>query len=285
MIDKRKLAVDALSKALKLRSKLNINLTESVSAIEVAEMLGLEVRLVDIPSMEGMYISGSSPKIILSNLRPQGRMNFTCAHEIGHHIYGHGEEFDEITSAENVARKNDPKEFSADCFAGFFLMPKATIDSGMKLRDFKYETLEPHQVYALSSWLGVGYSTLVKHMQFGIKMISSAKKDQLLHYEPQEIRQQIFADSVKSNLHVVDDYWIGRAIDCEVGDYLSLPKNTSHENERLEIVKSGDKEIYLAKSPGIGKVTNSILNKSWFVRVSTKSYAGRGCYRFEEEVE
>ena len=285
MLNKKALAFDALSRALRLRKKLGIDLDRPVSAIEIAESLNIEVRLVDLPSMEGMYIAGPAPKIILSSLRPQGRRNFTCAHELGHHIYEHGEQFDEITSAKNISRKNDPKEFSADCFAGYFLMPKALIDSGMKRRNFTYETLEAHQVYALSSWLGVGYTTLINHMQFGIQMITQEKSHQLLHYEPQEIRQQIYPDSAISNLHVADEHWIGRAIDCEVGDYISLPKNSILEGVQLDTLENNNGCFLKTRVPGLAKATNESLGLSIFIRVSPKNYKGRSCYRFEEDVQ
>lgn len=285
MQNKKNLATDALSRALRLRKKLGINLEESVSPIEIAERLNIEVRLVDIPSMEGMYVAGSNPKIILSSLRPLGRINFTCAHEIGHHVYGHGEQFDEITSTENIARKSDPKEFSADCFAGYFLMPKATIESGMQRRNYSYANLEPHELYGLSNWLGVGYTTLINHMQFSLKMINQDKSHQLLHYEPQEIRQQICPASIKSNLHIVDENWIGRAIDCEVGDYILVPQNCVLEGSHLEFIESTSGCFLYAKTPGIAKISNPDNTWSSFIRISSLSYTGRSCYRFEEEVE
>lgn len=285
MSNKKNLATDALSRALRLRKKLGINLEESVSPIEIAERLNIEVRLVDIPSMEGMYIASSNPKIILSSLRSLGRINFTCAHEIGHHIYGHGEQFDEITSSENIARKNDPREFSADCFAGYFLMPKATIDSGMQRRNYSYANLEPHELYGISSWLGVGYTTLINHMQFGLQMINQEKSRQLLHYEPQEIRQQIHPASSKSNLHIVDENWIGRAIDCVVGDYILVPPNSTLEGSHLELIQSTSGSFLKAKATGIAKISNQMNSWSAFIRISSPNYKGRSCYRFEEEVE
>jgi Zn-dependent peptidase ImmA (M78 family) len=127
-------------------------------------------------------VASSAPKILLSSLRPQGRRNFTCAHEIGHHIFGHGEQFDELTDEKSTMRKNDPKEFSADCFAAYFLMPKSTIENGMKRRGYAYESMKPIQVYSLASWLGVGYSTLVNHLLYGIGTISRNKAQELQRF-------------------------------------------------------------------------------------------------------
>lgn len=278
------LATDALAKALRLRKRLSIPMDESVSALDAAESLGIEVRLIDLPSMEGMYVAGSSPKIMLSSLRPQGRRSFTCAHEIGHHIFNHGEQFDELTDEKSTLRNHDPKEYSADCFAAYFLMPKTTIDSGMKRRGLTYESLEPVQVFALASWLGVGYSTLVNHLQYGISMISRNKAQYLNRLLPKDIRQKLLGYAVSSPLHIADEHWLGRAIDCEVGDYLILPPRTQMEGQLIAVDGNNKRTIIHTQSSGVARVSNEMLGWAAFVRVSPHGYVGRSCYRFEEEV-
>jgi len=91
---RKKLAADAVSRALSLRKKLGVSFEESVSPIDAAEQLSIDVRFVDLPSMEGIYVADNEPKIVLSSLRPSGRRSFTCAHELGHHMFGHGDRFD-----------------------------------------------------------------------------------------------------------------------------------------------------------------------------------------------
>lgn len=285
MINKSLLASQALTQALKIRKRLNLPLDESVSALDAAEKLGVEVRLIDLPSMEGMYVSGNKPKIMLSSLRPQGRRNFTCAHEIGHHTFNHGEQFDELTKDKTGARRSDPNEFLADCFAGFFLMPKATIDSGMKRRGFSFAALDHIQIYQMANWLGVGYQTLVKHLLYSIKAISSSKADQLLKKTPKDIRTEIIGDRSASNLHIVDTNWHGRAVDCEVEDLIRVPLGFSIEGKQLQSVESlGSHTLLSARTPGIARLSSEISGWSAFVRVSPKNFFGRSCFRFEEEV-
>jgi len=285
MPNNKQLATVAIAKALRLRKRLEIPMDESVSALDAAESLGIEVRMIDLPSMEGMYVAGIAPKILLSSLRPQGRRSFTCAHEIGHHIFEHGEQFDELSDEKSNLRKRDPKEYTADCFAAYFLMPKTTIDNGMKRRGYTYENLEPVQVYALASWLGVGYSTLVNHLQYGTGMISRNKAQHLNRMAPRDIRQELLGRSVSSSLHIADEYWLGRAIDCEVGDYLILPEGTQIEGAQL-ITLGGEsnRTLIQTQSPGVARVTNETLGWAAFIRVSPHEYVGRSCYRFEEEV-
>lgn len=281
----KKLATDALARALWLRKRLGIPLTESVSAIDSAERIEIEVRSVDLPSMEGMYVAGIEPKIILSSMRPQGRRMFTCAHEIGHHIFNHGDQFDELVAEKSTPRRNDVREFSADCFAAYFLMPKATIDSGMTRRGFSYQSIDPIQAYTLACWLGVGYRTLINHLLYGLNSISHEMANRLLRIEPRDIRQQLLGRTVTTHLHLIDSHWIGRAIDCEVGDYLMLPKETTAEGYQLVAMDEGDESSLMqATAPGIARVSTARADWSAFVRVSRRSYTGRACFRFEEEV-
>lgn len=285
MHNSKLLATEAAGQALRLRKRLGIPISESVSALDVAERLGIEVRLIDLPSMEGVYVASSAPKILLSSLRPQGRRNFTCAHEIGHHIFGHGEQFDELIDEKSTLRKRDPKEFSADCFASYLLMPKTTIENGMKRRNLTYESLEPAQVYALANWLGVGYGTLVNHLQYGVGMISPNKAQELSKVPPKDIRQKLLCFPTSSPLHLADEHWVGRAIDCEVGDYLLLPWGTTYEGVQLAPSSGNedDRTFLQAQSPGVARVANDELGWAAFVRVSPHEYVGRACYRFEEE--
>jgi len=281
----KRLATDALAKALLLRKRLGIPLTESVSAIDSAERIEIEVRSVDLPSMEGIYVAGIEPKIILSSMRPQGRRMFTCAHEIGHHMFSHGDQFDELIAEKSAPRRNAVREYIADCFATYFLMPKATIDSGMKCRGFSYQSIDPIQAYTLASWLGVGYRTLINHLVYGLNSIPRDMANQLLKIEPRDIRQQLLGRTVTTQLHLIDSHWIGRAIDCEVGDYLMLPKETTAEGYQLVAIDGGhERSLMQATAPGIARVSSASAGWSAFVRISRRGYTGRACFRFEEEV-
>lgn len=286
MKSKKELAATAISYALRIRKKLGIPLDCPVSPLDVAESLGIEVRLVDFPSMEGMYVTGRQPTIFISTLRPQGRRNFTCAHEIGHDVFGHGEQYDEMTSEANKSRKDDPNEFLADCFASYLLMPKTTIDKSLSNRNYQYANLTEVEIYSLASWLGVGYTTLINHMCIGLKVITQSKATQLTRLKPKQIRANIFPKSSETNLHLVDEHWIDRTVDCEIGDYIVLPPSTAIEGQQVEVVdRSINRTVVEAKAAGIARASIESNNWAVFIRVSKTGYTGRGCFRFEEEIE
>lgn len=286
MTNNKSIVGESLVKALRVRKRIGATLYESVSPLDAAEQLGIEVRFMDLPSMEGMYIAGNSPKILLSSLRPQGRRNFTCAHEIGHHEFGHGEQFDELTAEKSNSRKRDPKEFAADSFAAFFLMPKTLIDNGMNRRGYKYETLTASEVYRLACWLGVGYATLVNHLLHSLNLIDHRKKEELLSSQPREIRQSLIGQPVSSELHVVDHHWLGRPIDCQIGDYLLLPNNATVEGGNAFTSYSHSTGLLIkANATGLARVLIDDENWASFIRISPDQYTGRSCYRFEAEVD
>jgi len=150
MYQNRKVAADALQLALKVRNQNKTDMKNAFCVYDLAEKTGLEVRFTDIPSMEGMYIPAKKA-ILISSHRPPGRQRFTCAHELGHHLFGHGIHIDEII--ENYTKQTNtrtPDEIKADLFASYLLMPSTTVNKGFVRRGWKLEKATPIQVYTVA---------------------------------------------------------------------------------------------------------------------------------------
>lgn len=79
----------------------------------VCESLGIIVRFCNV-DMEGMYQSGTQPRIHLSAFRPLPRRTYNCAHELGHHYFGHSTKLDELKAEKPNAVAEKPEEFLAD---------------------------------------------------------------------------------------------------------------------------------------------------------------------------
>jgi len=283
---RKKLAADAVSRALSLRKKLGVSFEESVSPIDAAEQLSIDVRFVDLPSMEGIYIADNEPKIVLSSLRPSGRRSFTCAHELGHHMFGHGDRFDEVFTGRWTSRWKDPKEFVADCFGAYFLMPRTTIESGLHKRHLSYRSLTEFDIHKLACWLGVGYRTLITHFAYGLNAISPEKAERLYTFTPATIRAKILGRSVSTELYTVDEHWMGRPIDCEIGDIILLPRFTTTDGDQLVVQGNlADYVVAEAKAVGATQVSTRDSKMSLALRVTRRRYIGRSCYRFDEDIE
>ena len=133
MDSKIELARKAYTVAIQERKRAGIGLTSAICVFDLIHKAGVEVRFQNISSMEGLYYNDGKPLILISSCRPRGRVAFNCAHEYGHHIFNHGARIDEVI--DSTSKKTwEPDEFLADCFAGFFLMPKIAISKAFAVR-------------------------------------------------------------------------------------------------------------------------------------------------------
>jgi Zn-dependent peptidase ImmA (M78 family) len=183
-----KLAFEAASHAMKLRQSLGVKLNEAIALYTlVHERMGIEIHFEPLASLEGVYRRRPQPLIVVSSLRPAPRQVFTCAHEVGHHVYGHSSHIDNLIE-ETRTGISDPIEFSANNFAAFLLMPKVTVCGAFVNRRWQPEHTTPQQIYRIACWLGVGYTTLIWHMLISLKLISSAHAASLQKSGPKQIR-------------------------------------------------------------------------------------------------
>lgn len=283
--DKKILAREAIAKALQTRRMAGYAMWDPACVYDLAEKIGVEVRFFDIPSMEGMYSSGENPTIIISSLRPSGRQAFTGAHELGHHVFGHGAQYDELVEQRSEARRFDPNEFKADSFAGALLMPKVAVDRGFALHGWNPATCSPEAFYTVATWLGVGYTTLVHHMQYAMQVIKPQRADELLRQNLMVTRSNLLGKECREHLVVADHHWTGRAVDIQVSDLVLLPPRTRIEGKCAAVYAENKMNVVAqGATPGIGRVVVDDLGWSTFIRVMRKQYSGRGKYRFEEEV-
>ena len=90
----------------------------------------------------------------------------------------------------------------------------------------------------------------------------------------------------KDPLVVVDDTWMGRAIDVQVGDVILLPSSTAFKGSVVEEIPGNSSALVVrAAKPGIGRFVIRDTKWAQFVRVSRKQYSGLARYRHREEVE
>jgi hypothetical protein len=279
------LARIALNKALEYRNLANIELTDSFCVHDRVEGLGIrEVRFVEIPSLEEWYWKDEE-KLIIGSLRPDGRQAFNCAHGFGHHVFGHGMCITSVQDATRDKRIFDPKEYLADMFAAFFLMPKSTVCNGFARRNWSISSATPLQIYEVACWLGVGYGTLIEHMCRSLKLINRTYADRLLKVTPMAIREHILGRKIAQKVILVDTHWTGRPIDLEVGDLIVLRDSLSFDGPGLTpagICRYG--ACYEALLPSSSTILTD--NESeWCVpvRISRMSYRGMNIFRFEED--
>jgi hypothetical protein len=285
---RRDIAQQAIRSALKTRQKAAIDLRDPICIYDLCERLNLSVRFADIPSMEGLYLPDIHPKptIIVSSLRPAGRQSVTCGHELGHHTFGHGEQFDELFEGRTDQRKNALEEFMVDMFSTMLHMPKLAVNAAFTNRSLDPLNCSHAQIFEIAGWFGVGYSTLVMHMARTLMLLPPAREDALLRHQPKDIRGEILGKACPTNLYVANQYWTGRAIDLQVDDILIAPDSVEVEGEAVEIIEQSEKRtVVKASAPGISRISHNEASWAAFVRVMRRGYVGLAPYRFDEEVE
>ena len=281
---RRSLVMDAADAALRVRQSAGLGMWTPICVYDVAEKLGIEVRFVDISSMEGMYCKNAAPLILVSSLRPPGRQAFTCGHELGHHVYKHGTRIDEIIGRPAAKSRFDPEEFLADCFAGFLLMPKSAVSRAFAIRGWDICSCTPLQLYTVAGLFGVGYTTLINHLASTLNLLPRSRANELAKVPPRQIRSVYLGREIKEDLTLVDAHWTGRPIDIQVGDLIQLPADVISEGHCIHLCEQGE-EVFVFRGavPGVGRFHQPSTGWSAYVRVSRRDYVGRSIFRHLED--
>jgi Zn-dependent peptidase ImmA (M78 family) len=282
--NKRALATQALKAAMTVRSKGGLDQYSPACVYDLCERLGVTVRFVNI-NMEGMYEKGAAPRIYLASQRPLARRAFSCAHELGHHVFKHGSSIDELKDRAMPFSWQDPNEFLADTFAGHLLMPTLGLRRAFAARDWSPPTSSPEQIYIIACDFGVGYNTLLTHLSIGAGMISSSYASQLRKISPKILRERLLGYPADQPLIVSDGVRLAPTIDIEVGSRLLVPLACTTTGAGLQLTDQlPDKRLFEAVTTGIFRIQ---CGDGWsaFVRVSRANYEGLARYRHLEEVD
>lgn len=274
----------ALRKAIETRKRLAIPMDHAVCAVDIAQQLDLEVWFQPLASLAGMYSGGNDPTIIIGSDRPTGYQASVCAHEIGHHIFGHGTRVDEYVEGAGRARSNDPEESLANLFGSHLLMPQAAIVRVFTAHEWSLEHPRPEHVYVAAGYLGVGYQALVHHLRWTIRSLSERVFDRLLGFQVKDIRETIRGHRTPENLIVADVHWLDRPLDLVTGDLALLPPGARVEGTAVQIIDEDAERITVrAVRRGLARAETPEPEWSSFIRVMPQCYAGAAIHRHLED--
>jgi Zn-dependent peptidase ImmA (M78 family) len=278
------LAHQAMLESIEVRDRWQREMDGPIDVYALCKDMGVRVRFVPIASMEGLYGRSESGAgtVLLSSLRPLPRRAFSCAHELGHHVFGHGSTIDDFVegAAARPASGFEPDEFLADTFAGFLLMPTLGVRKAFARRGWNMATATPVQVYTVACHFGVGYDTLIAHMAHSLRSIPRCHADELKKVGPKAIRELVLGAPSPHALIVADEYWELPTLDAETGTLLLLPAGAEAEGAAL-VAKTElpGGRLYEATRPGIVRVTHPRSAWAVFVRVARYHFAGLAEYR------
>lgn len=265
---------------MQLRRSLTIAREAPVNAFDVAQMTGLDVRFLDVPSLEGMFVRDPGLRVFLPSFRhrPRSRILFSCAHEVGHYQFDHGTTADEYL-ADGQNHKASDEEFLANCFAAQLLMPRAAVMEAFHRRKWSTTSVTPLQVYLISGELGVGYETLLRHMAQSLEILSQDEQERLLRTTPKAIKLKLVGRESTGRIVYVDHFWSHVPIDAECGDLVLLPKDANIDCSLLRrTARHGTSAIYTAIRSG--QELTTINGGEVPVRIARKNYTGPYANRY-----
>ena len=287
------LAHEAMAAARRVRIQADVSADSPICIFDLVENQfrdQIELRFKAAPSLEGLYVRGEpavgqSSIIIVSALRPSGRQRTTCAHELGHHVFGHGSSIEKVIE-DGSSQRFEPNEYLANSFASFLTMPKLGVLKAFADRKLKANAASATDVATVASQFGVGFTTIVNHLWHTLRVLPGEDANRLLKATPKRIREDILGRAVPGELVIVDKHWRGRAIDLSVGDHAALPVGAKLEGDSLRFVEHrpvGD--IYIGERVGRSRVEDPSSGMAAYARVSRLQYEGRAMFRHLEECD
>ena len=277
------LAMKGMQASISARTKAGLDLKSPICIYDLCEKLKVTVRFNDI-NMEGMYDREPKPRIHLSSLRPLARRAFTCAHELGHHVFGHGSTIDELNDSQLNSASRPPEEVLADAFGAFTLMPTLGIKEAFSVRGLDPNKASPLELFAIACSFGVGQATLVNHLAYALQLINPVRREQLGKVTPKAIRSEILGEVVSEPLTFVDHHWLASTLDMEEGALVLLPSSVAVDVTTLmpeRDLASG--RLFRAMKAGITRVVLPGTSWALYVRVSRKRYVGLARFRHLED--
>lgn len=276
----------AAKKAEHLRIKMSLTSLQPVNIFDICQSLDVTVRFVEV-ELEGMYFStesGISPTIVISKRRPMQRRVFTCAHELGHHLFGHGSKVDSVSEDPGAAAHYNDEERLVDTFAGVLLMPVAGVQKEFKLRGWNPAAASEMEFYVIACLFGVGFKTLVTHCKVH-NLISTDRANLLAKTIPAKLfRKFCNAHLAPAPFKLIDGLSRLNTTDVEVDSYILLPIDTVVEGEHIAVAGEGPGgKIFKALRPGIVRVYSALRDFGCFVRIQKMNYVGLAEYRHLED--
>ena len=278
----RELATRAAREAARVRARLGIGPTSSLCPLDMAEALGIVVRLDALPSLEGMYAPGVRDTVLLGAERPWGRIRHTCGHELGHYVFHHGTCVDELCVGRRPAWK--PEEYLAERFSTALTMPKLAVGDAVRRRGWKPTTLTAEQAFVLAQDFGVGYRSFVSHAERSLRMLSPPAADGLRRQGRAlgRLREAVAGFEVPHDVFVGDQHWGVRPMDVETGDIVVVPNDALFLGECARLSCQPVAHL-VAVAPGEGQLKLRTRQQPIRVRVGRRGFTGLARYRHLEE--
>lgn len=177
--------------ATRAHARFGVDLSRRVEVFAAIEAADVILAFEPMRGLSGAYVAeqGAQPGIIINSQHPLARQRYTAAHELGHHLLGHGSSVDpEIDPMERwgTAREVPDHEKEAEAFAAWFLMPQALVRSVLgRLGISKPKSAA--DVYSIALRLGTSYEATARQLQ-NLRLATVAEVRDWLATQPRAIK-------------------------------------------------------------------------------------------------
>jgi hypothetical protein len=160
-------------------------------------------------------------------------------------------------------------------------MPKIAVEASFARRGWSLKSPRSSEVYVVAQEFGVGYTTLIGHMERTLGCITSTAANALRKAKLPQLRSDLAGFKINQDLVVADDHWGERSIELEIGDVVSIPANAGFVGA-CGAHKRHPRAHIVATIPGRGSLALN-NSRSIEIRVSRRGFTGLARYRYLEE--
>jgi len=233
MPSQRKVLSDASMAAARLHARLGTDQTKPVDVFAVVQELGIWLTTQPLGSLYGFYLrQDGALGICLNAGHPETLQRYTCAHELAHHVLGHGSSLDEGDDVDRWGGTSKVEERAAQVFAGNFLMPLGLVNRVMRRLGNYGTTLNAPQIYEISREMDVSFAAATWRLRsldridedtavLAVRNGAAAAKAQLRDGPP--------VSAARADLWTIQEVTGSSGFSCRVGDeiLIQLPENRS----------------------------------------------------------
>ena len=282
-MNRRDLATKAYRAAFKLRAEQGREQNAALCPYDSATELGIDVVFADIPSLEAMYVGDDQPYVIVAADRPPGRQRFSGAHELGHHVFGHGTHVSLIDHASLERGGLPDEEFLVQAFAGYLLLPASAVSYAFSVRGWNPRHAVPEQFYTIAGLLGVSFEGLITQCIF-LKVLGSTQAAALRAVNLPRLRAAMAGSRIDGDLVIVDEHALEMTIDLRVGDFLLTPLGVGPANDALVVGGESSSGVLMqAERPGLSGIQRGLDSSIGVLRIARRGFVGRAVYRHLED--
>lgn len=214
--------------AQRARARLGLLDARRVDVFSVIEGLGVWLMFQPLDRLYGFYRRmGNVAGIAVNAHHPASLQRYTAAHELGHHLLGHGFSLDEVHAIDGAAGVEESRDFdealaarsprlvgntleeaAAQSFAATFLMPIQAVNRALVEAGFDRDRpdVDAEDVYRLSLEFGTSYEATITQLAVLEKITWARAKS--LRLPPIKIKTGIAGrrpDDSRADVWVIED--------------------------------------------------------------------------------